>query len=138
MAGDALIVATQDLYLDAGLCQRAHGLRSIAFRGIDEERKAGESKFVFVALTDCSAQNFAGRHTEHAIALFTPFLEAIEQFLPYLAVEGELRSVGSDIRVRARQDLLWCTLHHEQPCRTIVEQLGNAAALEIERDLVKL
>ena len=53
------------------------------------------------------------------------------------AVEGHFGSVRQ-IRNRARQDLLGRTLHHEQPCRAIVEQHRNAATLEIEGDLVEL
>ena len=132
VAGDALVVAAQDLHLDAGLGQRAHRVGGIAFRRIDKERKAREGQLVLLARGDRIAFHRARRDAEHAIALFAQRLEAIEQPLAYRAVERKLGSVRTEIGDRARQHLLRRTLHHEQPRRAVAKQHRNAAALEIE------
>ena len=82
MAGDALVVAAQNLYLDARLRQRAHRVGGIAFRRIDEEREACEGELIFVAFGDRVALHRARRDAEHAITLFAQLLEVLEQLLP--------------------------------------------------------
>ena len=111
------------------------GLRRVHKRG---EAGKGQLRLVADNRIGVGRRHGPGSHTQRAIALLTQRLEASQKSLALGIVEWVTFAARGCIVDALRDDVLGRTLHHEQPRRTVVDEHGDAAALEIEGNLVDL
>ena len=138
VAGDALIVAGQDLHLDARppparAPRRRHRVSADRRRAQSRRRSACPRRSRAIASPSTARDAMPARDSP-----LRPSARSVRAAARDRAVERRARLHPGRDRRRARQDLLRRALDHEEPRRAVAEQHRDAAALEVEGHLVEL
>ena len=133
---DELVVARDDLDLDPVGPQRGERLRHALARGIEEGREADEDELALVGHRVAGLRpNLAVRHGERAVPLGAEPVEEVVDRRSRRRVERRRRAVELGRRA-AWQHALRRALGDEQAPAAVLHDHRQAAALEVERDLI--